>query len=99
MCGKTSRTHPVIFEENVSYFLKRRERKISGNLCWSCIEKTYKTFQLNTLVGTWWGAIGCWVGPPHAHSQFAAIQTSAGSFKGQGLRPQVALDKEDNNKP
>src|SRR5690348_12482069 len=63
ICGNLRPIYSVTFEENVSYFFRRRERKISGNLCWACIRKTYKTFQTNTALGTWWGAIGCIVGP------------------------------------
>lgn len=63
ICGRAGATEMVTFEENISYFIRRTERKISGNLCWLCTRETFKTFELNTLAGTWWGAIGCWIGP------------------------------------
>jgi hypothetical protein len=53
----------VSFKENISYFFERRYRKLSGNLCFSCTTKTFATFELRTLFGTWWGLIGCVVGP------------------------------------
>jgi hypothetical protein len=53
----------VSFKANISYLFRRQEKEISGSLCSSCATRTFAAFELQTLVGTWWGIIGCIVGP------------------------------------
>jgi hypothetical protein len=36
---------------------------MSGNLCLSCMTNEFLSFELTTLFGTWWGIIGCVLGP------------------------------------
>jgi hypothetical protein len=62
-CGRTGYTQLVLFKENISYFFARRHREFSGHLCFSCATKTFAAFEFRTLVGTWWGIIGFFVGP------------------------------------
>ena len=62
-CGRTKYTQHLVFKQNVSYFFARKERQFSGDLCFSCASKTFANVELTTLFGTWWGAMGFWVGP------------------------------------
>jgi len=62
-CGRTEYTQHLVFKQNVSYFFGRKERQFSGDLCFSCTSRTFATVEFKTLLGTWWGIIGFWVGP------------------------------------
>ena len=62
-CGRTEYTQHLVFKQNVSYFFGRKERQFSGDLCFSCTSRTFATVEFTTLLGTWWGIIGFWVGP------------------------------------
>jgi hypothetical protein len=62
-CGRTEYTQHLVFKQNVSYFFARKERQLSGDLCFLCASRTFASVELTTLFGTWWGMIGFWVGP------------------------------------
>src|SRR5262249_3880640 len=62
-CGRTRCTQHAVFKQNVSYFFGRKERQFSGDLCFSCVSRTFARVELTTLFGTWWGIIGFWLGP------------------------------------
>ena len=62
-CGRTKYTQHAVFKQNVSYFFGRKERQFSGRLCFSCTSRTFATVEFTTLLGTWWGIVGFWVGP------------------------------------
>src|SRR5262245_2955150 len=62
-CGRTEYTHHLVFKQNVSYFFARKEREFSGDFCFSCASRMFAKVELTTLIGTWWGIIGFWVGP------------------------------------
>ena len=62
-CGRTEYTQHLVFKQNVSYFFARKERKLSGDFCFLCASRTFTSAELTTLFGTWWGIIGCWLGP------------------------------------
>lgn len=48
---------------NVSYLIQRRELETLGNLCMPCLAKRFAYYESITLVGTWWGLIGAFLGP------------------------------------
>jgi hypothetical protein len=62
-CGLIRITLNAQFRENVSFFYQRRERAIDANLCFRCTVNVYGAFTGRTLVGTWWGLIGLFLGP------------------------------------
>src|SRR5215831_6951134 len=62
-CGRTGYTQHLVFKQNVSYFFGRKERQFSGDLCFSCASITFARVEFTTLLGTWWGIIGFWLGP------------------------------------
>ena len=62
-CGRTKYAQHLVFKQNVSYFFARKERQFSGDLCFSCAFRTFASVELTTLLLTWWGIIGFWVGP------------------------------------
>ncbi|HZE59407.1 MAG TPA: zinc ribbon domain-containing protein [Burkholderiales bacterium] len=51
------------YHENISYFFQRQERFVDDPLCFPCSAKIFGSFTGRTLVGTWWGIIGAFVGP------------------------------------
>ena len=53
------------FYENVSFFVKRWERKFEGDLCFPCTTRVFLTFTAFTLLATWWGIKGLFVGPAY----------------------------------
>ncbi len=62
-CGRNKITALVSFKQNVSYLIRRQQREFSGWLCFKCMTAEFAKFELVTLVGTWWGIIGCVLGP------------------------------------
>jgi hypothetical protein len=62
-CGHIKTTSFVTFKANVSLLFRRKERELSGHLCFSCMTRVFMSFQLATLLGTWWGFIGFLLGP------------------------------------
>ena len=62
-CRSVKVTSEVTFKANVSFLFRRDREKFSGYLCLSCITKEFLSFELTTLFGTWWGIIGCILGP------------------------------------
>src|SRR6266498_2670704 len=62
-CKRRRITTLVVFKQNVSYFFQRREREYSGYVCFGCMSARFIEFEFVTLLGTWWGIIGCILGP------------------------------------
>jgi hypothetical protein len=63
VCGHIKITALVTFKQNVSFFFRRQERMLSGQMCFGCMTEKFVSFELITLIGTWWGIIGCLLGP------------------------------------
>jgi hypothetical protein len=51
------------FKQNVSYFFERKELTISGWFCPNCMSKNFTRVTVKTILGTWWGLIGFFIGP------------------------------------
>jgi hypothetical protein len=63
-CGRTAYTQHLVFKQNVSYFIGRKEQQFSGDFCFSCASRTFARAELTTLFLTWWGIAGFWqLGP------------------------------------
>ena len=62
-CGEVRPTALVTFKANVSLIFRRRQSEFCGYVCFSCMTKEFFSFEVTTLVGTWWGIIGCILGP------------------------------------
>lgn len=65
VCERERRTRYALFNENISYFFARRVRTLSGFMCFRCMTKKFAEFELKTLLFTWWGLIGFFVGPAY----------------------------------
>ena len=62
-CSQRKMTRMTFFVENVSYLFGRQEQRIEGYICFACMTYTFVTFELRTLILTWWGIVGLCVGP------------------------------------
>ena len=62
-CGDRKKVLPSTFHYNVSYLFRRQERTIQGKYCLPCTSRLFLQFTGITLIGTWWGIIGMFVGP------------------------------------
>jgi hypothetical protein len=62
-CGQAKTTALVTFKQNISYIFRRQEREFSGWVCFGCMTGEFIKFEFVTLIGTWWGIIGCLLGP------------------------------------
>ncbi len=83
-CGRVKITTLVDFKANVSLFFRRRETKLSGNLCHSCMTKEFVSFEVATLLGTWWGIIGLIIGPFFLfHNMIEYVDGSIAIVKGK----------------
>lgn len=65
VCGLERKTRYALFNENISYFFARRVRTLSGFMCVRCMTIKFAEFELKTLLFTWWGLIGFFVGPAY----------------------------------
>ena len=65
VCGCEKPTRWILFTENISYLVARRERTFSGFVCFPCMGKRFVEFELKTLLFTWWGIIGLFLGPAY----------------------------------
>lgn len=63
LCGGITATAHVTFKQNVSYFFRRQEKEFSGRVCFGCMTAKFVKSESVTLLGTWWGIIGCLLGP------------------------------------
>jgi hypothetical protein len=63
LCGRERMTQWAYFQENMSYIFARQERTFDGFVCFPCMSMTFAKFEIRTLLFTWWGAIGFFVGP------------------------------------
>lgn len=62
-CKNQRITSLVTFKANVSLFVRRYETNITGHLCFSCMTGKFLSFEITTLLGTWWGIVGMVKGP------------------------------------
>ena len=76
-CGVHKSTKLILFRQNVSYLIQRQEKSISGYFCLSCMTKVFLKCEVTTLLGTWWGAYGAFVGPGILLSNFAHYASNA----------------------
>ena len=54
VCGSMRQTAPVTFNRNIGMIVLRQTRRISGNMCKTCLGKNYWQFMgLNLLLGPW----------------------------------------------
>jgi len=65
LCKSTNRTEFISLNENISFVFGRRERSFAGDLCLRCMTNEYFSYTGRTLVGTWFGIIGMFVGPAY----------------------------------
>ena len=64
-CNKQLPTQFVSFDENISLLFSRQQRNFTGFLCFRCMSWTFLVFEFNTLLFTWWGVIGFFLGPSY----------------------------------
>jgi hypothetical protein len=79
-CGQQRVVFRAQYHENVSYFFQRQERLVDDMLCFPCTSKVFGSFTGRTLVGTWWGAIGAFVGPFYILSNIGWFMLNAFRF-------------------
>jgi len=63
ICGNTRQTAHVKFHRNVGMLVIRRSYKIEGNLCKSCVRKSFGDFMVKNLLLGWWGTISLIITP------------------------------------
>lgn len=62
-CGSKEHVQKLMFCENVSYFFERREKIFEGYICSSCMGHIFFIYTKTTVVGTWFGVTGIFLGP------------------------------------
>jgi hypothetical protein len=65
-CGNMRQTAHVSFHRNVGMLVIRRTYKIDGNLCKSCVRKSFGDFMVKNLLLGWWGTISLIITPIYA---------------------------------
>jgi len=56
-CGIEAPTKKVSFHQNIGMLVMRMSKSASGNMCKSCVHKTFWTFEPINLFLGWWGVI------------------------------------------
>ena len=62
-CKSLKSAQLIQLRMNVSYLFQRHERQTCGYLCFGCMTKTFALYEVSTLLGTWWGVVGAFLGP------------------------------------
>ena len=62
-CGAKANTKLAVYQQNISFFIRREQRNYSGHFCFRCSTRLFVQCELLTLAGTWWGIFGMLVGP------------------------------------
>jgi hypothetical protein len=62
-CGAQAPTYRVFFVQHIGAILFFFHKRISGNLCRSCVDKYFSEYFLTTLFLGWWGAISLFATP------------------------------------
>src|SRR5215470_18028960 len=57
VCGVDAPTKHVSFHQNIGLLVMRFYRGCTGNLCKSCIHKTFWTYTAVNMTLGWWGII------------------------------------------
>ena len=81
-CGDMRQTARVTFHRNVGMLFIRRTYKIEGNLCKSCIRKSFGEFMVKNLLLGWWGTISLIVTPIYAIQNVASYVTAMNALRG-----------------
>lgn len=58
-CGVEAPTRKVSFYQNIGMLVMRTFKSASGNMCKSCIHKTFWSMEMTNLFLGWWGMISC----------------------------------------
>jgi hypothetical protein len=63
LCGTVRQTSPVEYTRNIGMLVVRQTRKISANMCKSCVHKNYWDFTAKNLLLGPWGTISLFLTP------------------------------------
>jgi hypothetical protein len=63
LCGNMRQTSQVTFHRNIGMLVVRQTRSIQGNLCKTCIGKTFWNFTIKNILLGPWGVISLIVTP------------------------------------
>ena len=63
LCGSMRQTTPVSFNRNIGMLVARQTKTLKGNLCKTCVSKSFWDFTLKNLVFGPWGMISIIVTP------------------------------------
>ena len=63
VCGSYAPTKHVTFHQNIGALVLRFRKKLEGNLCKSCVHKTFWKMTLITLAVGWLGVISLIIAP------------------------------------
>jgi len=85
-CGQHRATFHGEFRENISYFFRRQERTIDAELCFPCTSTVFFSLTGKTLLGTWWGIIGAFLGPIYIVSNIGWFLFNTFRFVKQRIR-------------
>ena len=90
LCGRTKITVSATFKQNVSFFFQRQERTLSGWMCFGCMTRKFLSFEITTLVGTWWGIIGCLLGPVFILRNLSEYLSGSFKIRREGAKLRLA---------
>jgi hypothetical protein len=62
-CGSMRQTAPVTFHRNIGMLVARQTKRLTGNLCKTCVKKNFWDFTAKNLVFGPWGMISLVVTP------------------------------------
>lgn len=96
VCGDDKATFWVEYTENISYFYERRERTFSGFACSFCMTKRFLEYEVRTLLFTWWGLIGLFLGPAYLTGNLIEFIRGIAAYTRNRGRPAPRLPSAEN---
>lgn len=84
-CGSMRQTAPVTFHRNIGMLVARQTKRLTGNLCKTCVKKNFWDFTAKNLVFGPWGMISLIVTPiylvTNTVSYVSALQKLSGAVE------------------
>ena len=84
-CGNMRQTTPVTFHRNIGMLVARQTKSLKGNLCKTCVKKSFWDFTAKNLLLGPWGMISIIVTPiylvTNTVSYVSALQKLSGAVE------------------
>ena len=82
LCGVVRQTSRVSFTRNIGMLVARREKKITANMCKTCLKKNFWEYTAKNLLFGPWGVISLLVTPIYLVTNTVSYLSALQKLKG-----------------